>query len=58
MIGSVWQEGRVAVHSMPADMAWVETQFIRRRDGYASSALEAFVAAAKETVGEAIRRSA
>jgi len=58
MIGSVWQEGRVAVHSMPPDMAWVETQFIRRRDGYASSALEAFVAAAKEKVGEAIRRSA
>lgn len=37
------REGRVAVHELPAAEARVETLFIRRRDAYASSALEAFL---------------
>ncbi len=37
------REGRVAVHELPAAEARAETLFIRRRDAYASSALEAFL---------------
>jgi DNA-binding transcriptional LysR family regulator len=47
MIGSVWRDGRVAVHEMPPDEARVDTVFIRRRDAYMSSALEAFLKAAR-----------
>ncbi len=36
--------GRVALHTLPPAEAMVDTVFIRRHDGYASSALQAFVA--------------
>jgi DNA-binding transcriptional LysR family regulator len=36
--------GRLAVHPLPAAEAVVSTEFIRRRDGYLSSALAAFLA--------------
>jgi len=51
---------RVALHELPPEVARVETQFIRRRDSYASSALEAFVAEARESLGksETMRLSA
>lgn len=42
---------RVRMHELPPELARVETQFIRRRDSYASSALEAFVAEARESFG-------
>ena len=45
LIGPVLGEGRVAVHSVPSGDGTVETVFIRRRDGYVSSALAAFLAA-------------
>jgi DNA-binding transcriptional LysR family regulator len=46
LIGPVWSAGRVSVHPLsPAD-ARVDTVFIRRRDGFLSSALEAFLACA------------
>ena len=35
--------GRVAIHQLPAEEAEVDTVFIRPRDGFASSALEAFL---------------
>ena len=35
--------GRVAIHALPPSEALVDTVFIRRHDGYASSALRAFV---------------
>ncbi len=35
--------GRVAIHALPTAEALVDTVFIRRRDGYASSTLRAFV---------------
>ena len=35
--------GRVALHTLPPAEARVDTVFIRRRDGYASSALRAFL---------------
>lgn len=41
------REGRVALHALPAAEARVETLFIRRRDAYASSALEAFLDCAR-----------
>jgi DNA-binding transcriptional LysR family regulator len=43
LVGPVLQFGRVAIHSLPANEALVETVFIRRRDGFWSSALEAFL---------------
>jgi DNA-binding transcriptional LysR family regulator len=43
LVGPVWREGRVAVHPLPRDEGLVETVFIRRRDGFASSALRAFL---------------
>ena len=43
LVGPVLQFGRVAIHSLPANEALVETVFIRRRDGFLSSALAAFL---------------
>ena len=43
LLGPVWPKSRVALHTLPPRDARVETQFIRRRDGYISSALAAFV---------------
>ena len=52
--------GRVALHELPAAEAQVETLFIRRRDAYLSSALEAFLdcARSKLQVVHATGRSA
>lgn len=47
LIGSVWREGRVAVHDLPAAEAWVDTVFVRRRDSRPSTALAAFLACAR-----------
>jgi len=60
MVESQWRDGKVAIHELPPEQARVETQFIRRKDGYASSALEAFVAEAREGLGARnfVRRSA
>jgi DNA-binding transcriptional LysR family regulator len=46
LLGGVWDAGRVAVHALPATDAMVETVFVRRRDGFVSSALRAFLACA------------
>jgi DNA-binding transcriptional LysR family regulator len=45
LIGAVWRQGQVAVHSLPPRDGVVETVFVRRRDSYVSSALAAFLAA-------------
>lgn len=45
LIGPVWAAGQVNLHALAAEDARVETVFIRRRDGFASSALKAFLAA-------------
>jgi LysR family transcriptional regulator, cell division regulator len=47
LIGPVWREERVAVHTLPPEEAEVETLFIRRRDAFVSSALKAFLAHAR-----------
>jgi DNA-binding transcriptional LysR family regulator len=43
LIGSVWKQGRVAVHALPDSEKWVETVFIRHREAFVSSALRAFL---------------
>jgi DNA-binding transcriptional LysR family regulator len=51
LVGPVWQEGRVAVHTLPPADAMVETVFIRREDTYQSSALAAFLAMLRPPTG-------
>jgi DNA-binding transcriptional LysR family regulator len=51
LIGPVWREGRVALHRLPPEDARAETVFVRRRDGYRSSALAAFISAARPSAG-------
>ncbi|HVZ09750.1 LysR family transcriptional regulator [Rhodopila sp.] len=41
---TVRRAGQVAVHPLPTGEAMVETVFLRRRDGYVSKALAAFIA--------------
>lgn len=53
LIGRVWQFGRVAVHSPPPADSLVETVFIRRRDGFLSSALAAFLHQARSSTSTA-----
>lgn len=46
LVGDVCDAGRVSVHALPTQEAIAETVFIRRRSGFASSALKAFLACA------------
>jgi DNA-binding transcriptional LysR family regulator len=48
VVAAAADAGRVNVHALPRNRAWVETLFIRRHDAYVSSALKAFVAMARE----------
>jgi LysR family transcriptional regulator, cell division regulator len=43
LVGPVWREGRIALHTLPPQDARVETVLVRRRDAYSSSALAAFL---------------
>ena len=43
LIGPAWQRGTIAQHGLEPRDALVETIFVRRRDGHASSALTAFL---------------
>ena len=45
--------GRVRVHELPPDEARVQTVFVRRRDGFMSSALAAFVDSARPVTANA-----
>ncbi len=47
LIGPVLAPGRLSVHPLPPSESLVETVFIRRRDRFASSALEAFLTTAR-----------
>ncbi|AWY38526.1 LysR family transcriptional regulator [Pseudomonas putida] len=42
------RDGLVAMHDLPADMAQVETVFVRRIDGYYSSALSTFLQSVRD----------
>lgn len=46
LVGPAWQ-GRLAAHALPPAEARVETLFVRRKDGFLSSALAAFLAHAR-----------
>ncbi len=50
--------GEVALHALPAEDAMVDTLFIRRRDGYMSSALSLFLAMVHGELVQAIRAAA
>ncbi len=47
LVGSVWREGRVAIHALPQGEGRVETVFIQRQDGFRTSALRAFLQSAR-----------
>jgi len=49
LIGHVWRDGQVGVHELPNSEAVVETLFVRRRDGFVSSALSALLELARPT---------
>ncbi|GAA4331453.1 LysR family transcriptional regulator [Pigmentiphaga soli] len=49
VVAAAAKSGRVAVHRLPAQQARVQTLFIRRRDGYVSSALAAFLEMARRS---------
>ncbi|HUH84226.1 MAG TPA: LysR family transcriptional regulator [Stellaceae bacterium] len=53
VVAPALRAGSVAVHALPAREARVATMFIRRRDGYVSSALAAFLALARAPVAAA-----
>jgi DNA-binding transcriptional LysR family regulator len=48
LIGRVLAAGRVSIHTLPRADAMVDTIFIRRRDGFSSSALRAFLNCVQE----------
>jgi LysR family transcriptional regulator, cell division regulator len=56
VIEATYRGRDVTVHALPESEAWVETQFVRLRDGLASSALAAFLALARN--GDAAREAA
>ena len=43
VVAAAWREGLVAAHELPPEFSEVQTAFIRRTDGYVSSALAAFL---------------
>ena len=43
IVEPAWRAGRIAIHELSRDEAEVETVFIRRRDAFVSSALDAFM---------------
>jgi DNA-binding transcriptional LysR family regulator len=47
LVENARREGQVGVHALPPEDAFVETVFVRRRDLYVSSAMEAFLEAAR-----------
>lgn len=55
VVASAADAGRVALHALPRNRAWVETLFIRRHDAYVSSALKAFVAMARDASVAVVR---
>jgi len=47
VVATAWREGRVAVHDIAPEDARVDTVFVRRRDVYATTALNAFLEIAR-----------
>jgi DNA-binding transcriptional LysR family regulator len=58
-VAAAWRDGRIAVHELPPQRAQVDTLFVRRSDGYLSSAMSAFLEAARPaTLSSAIAAAA
>jgi DNA-binding transcriptional LysR family regulator len=53
VVATAWREGRVAVHDVTAEDARVDTLFVRRRDVYATTALNAFLEIARPVAAPA-----
>lgn len=51
VVAGAWQEGRIAIHDLPPARSEVDTLFVRRVDGYVSSALSAFLDMAQASFG-------
>jgi DNA-binding transcriptional LysR family regulator len=49
IVVAAWRDGQVAVHELEPEFAEVQTVFIRRKDGYVSSALSAFLQIVRPT---------
>jgi LysR family transcriptional regulator, cell division regulator len=43
VVARAWQEGKIAVHELPREKSEIETLFVRRSDGFVSSAMAAFL---------------
>jgi DNA-binding transcriptional LysR family regulator len=52
VVADAWQEGRVAVHELPAAFSQVETVFVRRIDSHYSSALATFLDSVHQENGD------
>jgi DNA-binding transcriptional LysR family regulator len=50
IVASAANADKVAMHRLPREQARVETLFVRRRDAYVSSAMDAFLAMARNTL--------
>lgn len=48
LIGTVWNEHKVAIHPIDRADSLVATTFVRRHDGYVSSAMQAFLELARK----------
>ncbi|HVX77024.1 MAG TPA: LysR substrate-binding domain-containing protein [Bradyrhizobium sp.] len=51
IVARAWQEGKIAVHELPRERSEIETVFVRRSDGYVSSAMAAFLDMARSGSG-------
>jgi DNA-binding transcriptional LysR family regulator len=51
VVAALHSAGRVAIHALPPADAQVETVFIRPRDGFVSSALDAFLRGVRNSAG-------
>lgn len=43
VVARAWQEGKITVHELPREKSEIETLFVRRSDGFVSSAMAAFL---------------
>ncbi|QID17357.1 LysR family transcriptional regulator [Nitrogeniibacter mangrovi] len=51
IVSGTREKDAIAIHSLPPERAQVETLFIRRHDGYLSSAMHAFIDSARSEFG-------
>lgn len=52
IVEPAWQAGRIAVHELPSNAGHVETLFVRRHDGFVSSAMTAFLQLTRSRANE------